>query len=169
MSAESHAANFSLISAALSLRYIKTLNMLNCFTHHKRYVHISNSCPASVVYIRQWIGSALVQIMACRLFGDKPLSKPSVGYYQLGPRKTCQWNVGQKSNSSFKKLHLKMSSSKWRPFLCKEKWVKSYHGVGVNPVNEINSGTIIHVVCPAQPIACFLMLWRLEKPEHHQA
>ena len=30
-------------------------------------------------------GSALVQIMACRLFGAKPLSKPMLGYCQLDP------------------------------------------------------------------------------------
>ena len=34
----------------------------------------------SATYMRQWIGSALVQIMACRLFGAKPLSKPMLGY-----------------------------------------------------------------------------------------
>ena len=38
--------------------------------------------------MRQWFRSALVQIMACRLFGDKPLSKPLLGYCQLEP----QWN-----------------------------------------------------------------------------
>ena len=36
-------------------------------------------------YLRQWIGSALVQIMACRPFGDNPLFKPILGYYQLNP------------------------------------------------------------------------------------
>ena len=36
----------------------------------------NNSSPPSAAYLRQWIGSALVQIMACRLFGAKPLSKP---------------------------------------------------------------------------------------------
>ena len=30
--------------------------------------------------MRQWVGSALVQIMACRLFGAKPLSKPMLEY-----------------------------------------------------------------------------------------
>ena len=35
-----------------------------------------NSSPPSAAYMRQWIGSALVQIMACRLFGAKTLSKP---------------------------------------------------------------------------------------------
>ena len=39
-----------------------------------------NSSPPSATYMRQWIGSALVQIMACRLFGAKPLSKPILGF-----------------------------------------------------------------------------------------
>ena len=42
------------------------------------YIYIYN--------MRQWIGSALVQIMACRLFGAKPLSKPVLGYCQLNPQ-----------------------------------------------------------------------------------
>ena len=44
-----------------------------------------NSSPLSAMYMRQWIRSALVQIMACRLFGAKPLSKPMLGYCQLDP------------------------------------------------------------------------------------
>ena len=37
----------------------------------------------SAAYMRQWTGSALVQIMACRLFDAKPLSKSMLGYYQF--------------------------------------------------------------------------------------
>ena len=33
-----------------------------------------DSSPPSAAYMRQWTGSALVQIMACRLLGAKPLS-----------------------------------------------------------------------------------------------
>ena len=44
-----------------------------------------NSSPPSAAYMRQWIGSALVQIMAWRLIGIKPLSKPMLGYCQLDP------------------------------------------------------------------------------------
>ena len=44
-----------------------------------------NSSPASAAYMRQWTGSALVQIMACRLFGTKPLSEPMLGCCQLDP------------------------------------------------------------------------------------
>ena len=32
------------------------------------------SSPPSAAYMRQWIGSALIEIMACRLFGTKPLT-----------------------------------------------------------------------------------------------
>ena len=39
-----------------------------------------NSSPPSAAYMRQWIGSALVQIMACRLNGAKPLSEPMLEY-----------------------------------------------------------------------------------------
>ena len=35
---------------------------------------------------RQWIGSALVQIMACRRNGAKPLSNPMQGYCQMDPK-----------------------------------------------------------------------------------
>ena len=44
-----------------------------------------NSSPPSAAYMRQWIESALVQIIACRLFGAKPLSKPMLGYCQFTP------------------------------------------------------------------------------------
>ena len=37
--------------------------------------------PPSAVYLRQWIRSAMIQIIACRLFGAKPLSKPMLGHY----------------------------------------------------------------------------------------
>ena len=44
-----------------------------------------NYSPPTAVYIRQWIGSALVKIMACRLLGAKPLSQSMLSYYQLEP------------------------------------------------------------------------------------
>ena len=43
-----------------------------------------NLFPPSAAYIRQWFRSALVQIMAWRLFGAKPLSKPILS--QLGTK-----------------------------------------------------------------------------------
>ena len=60
-----------------------------------------NSSPPSAAYMRQWIGSALVQIMACRLFSAKPLSKPMLSYCQLDPRK----QTSVKSLSKYKTFH----------------------------------------------------------------
>ena len=44
-----------------------------------------NSSPPNAAYMRQWTGLALVDIMVCRLFGTKPLSKAMLGYCQLDP------------------------------------------------------------------------------------
>ena len=39
-----------------------------------------NTLRPSDAYMRRWTGSSLVQIMACRLFGTKPLSEPMLEY-----------------------------------------------------------------------------------------
>ena len=78
-----------------------------------------NSSPPSAAYMRQWIRTALVQIMACRLFGAKPLSKPMLVYCHVNwmLRNKCQWNfLIQIQKFSFIKMHLKVSSAKWWPF-----------------------------------------------------
>ena len=51
-----------------------------------------------VAYMRQWKVSSLVQIMACRLFGAKPLSKQIIVNCAL--RNKIQWNISQISNFS---------------------------------------------------------------------
>ena len=43
------------------------------------------SPPLSATYMGLWIRWALVKIMACRLFGAKPLSEPMLGFWQLEP------------------------------------------------------------------------------------
>ena len=78
---------------------LKTTVQMNTVTVIKSKIHsqvvlgcvlifffVFNSPPPSASYLRQWMGSALVQIMACRLFGVKPLSKPILGYRQLEPQ-----------------------------------------------------------------------------------
>ena len=76
-----------------------------------------NSSPPSVAYMRQWIRSALVQIMSCRLFGAKPLSKPMLGYFFIGPLGTNFSEISIKIQLfSFTKMHLKILSVKWGPF-----------------------------------------------------
>ena len=52
--------------------------------NHKQ--HSINSSPRSAAYMRQGVGSALVQVMDCHLFRAKPLQKPMLTYCQLDSR-----------------------------------------------------------------------------------
>ena len=60
---------------------------------------------------------SLVQIMASRLVGTKPLSEPNAGILLIGPLGTNFSEILITIHTfAFKKMHLKMSSEKWRPF-----------------------------------------------------
>ena len=63
-------------------------------------VGINSSAP-SAACMRQWIGLALVQIMACRPFGAKLSSKPMLGYCQLDPSE----QTSVKFQSKYQTLH----------------------------------------------------------------
>ena len=75
------------------------------------------SSHPSATYMRQWIGSALIQVMACRLFGAKPLPEPMLAYCQLDP----QEQTSVKLESKYETFHLwkftwKCRLLNWRPF-----------------------------------------------------
>ena len=44
-----------------------------------------NSSPPHATLMHQWTGSALIQVMAYRLFGAKPLPEPVLTYCELDP------------------------------------------------------------------------------------
>ena len=75
-----------------------------------------NSLRPSDAYMRQYNIPTLLQIMACRLSGTKPLSEPVLPYCHLTLRNIFQWNLFKIRRFSFKEMHLKMLSAKWRPF-----------------------------------------------------
>ena len=56
-------------------------------------------------YMCQWIGSALVQIMACRFFSAKPLSKPSCVIVNWTLRIKLQWNFNPNFTIGWPILH----------------------------------------------------------------
>ena len=89
-----------------------------------------DSTPSSAAYIHQWIGSAVVQIIACHLFGAKPSSKPMLGYYQLEPKEQTSVKFKHNANFSFKRMHLKISPAEWRPCCPGEMswWNQCAHG-----------------------------------------
>ena len=82
------------------------------------YLKISfDSFPLSAAHMCYKIGSALVQVVACRLFGATPLSKPMLFYYLLDPNKEQSCEILIKIHTfSFKKMALKISSGKCRKF-----------------------------------------------------
>ena len=67
--------------------------------------------------MRQWTGSALVQVMACRLFGAKPLPEPMLAYCKLHP-----WEqISVKIETEFYQFHSRKCIwncrlPKWWPF-----------------------------------------------------
>ena len=74
-----------------------------------------NSLRPSDAYMRQYNIPALLQIMACRLFGAKPLSEPMLPYCQLDPKEHILVKFYSKLKIFlFTKIHLKMSPGKWQ-------------------------------------------------------
>ena len=91
--------------------------MQSCSHLFLQWGSLVDSIPPSATYKHQWTGSALVQIMACRLFGAKPLSKPNAGLLSTGPFGTNFDAISIKiQDFSFTKMHLKITSAEWRPF-----------------------------------------------------
>ena len=54
-----------------------------------------NSFFSNVAYIHRWTESALVQVMACRLFGANPLPEPMLAYGQMTLGNKFQWNLNR--------------------------------------------------------------------------
>ena len=84
-----------------------------------------NSSPPSAAYTRQWIGSALVQIMACRLFGAKPLSEPMLGNCQLDPWEQNLWKSNWNSCIFMQENTLENVVCETVAILSRGKWIKS--------------------------------------------
>ena len=69
------------------------------------------SSPHSATYMCEWTGSSLVEVIACRLFGAKPLSVAMLAY--------CQLDSGKQIIVRFEseiKCNWKCRLLKWRPF-----------------------------------------------------
>ena len=49
-------------------------------------IWVKTHLPPSAAHMRRWTRSAMVQVMACPLFGVKPLPEPMLTYCQLDPK-----------------------------------------------------------------------------------
>ena len=100
--------------AAFSTMYnliLSTLTKSNISIRYAIGAHIAANIKRNTVailirinaaYMRQWIGSTLVQIMALRLVGAKPLFKTMQGYCQLDPCKQTSVTFWSKYKTSYK-------------------------------------------------------------------
>ena len=85
-----------------------------------------NTSPPSTTYMHQWTESALVQVMACRLFGTKPLPKTNAGLLSIGLLGINFSEIQIEILSfSFKKMYLKLSSANMAAVLSRRRWVNN--------------------------------------------
>ena len=75
--------------------------------------------------MRQRTGSSLVQIRACRLFGEKPLPEPVLAYHQLHP--SIQISLTLNTNIFFQEKSFKNAVCKTAATLFRPEWVKAPH------------------------------------------
>ena len=100
--------------------------------------HICHSASMSDAYMHQWTRPSLIQIMACRLTGAKPLSKPTLGYYQLNP-----WEqTSVKFQSKYKTFHWRKRIwncrlPKWWPFCPGGEELREYNNSWLDTWNHI--------------------------------
>ena len=87
------------------MNFVSSIPWIIFLTHWVRVMHI---CVDKLN--NHWF-----QIIACRVFGAKPLSEPMLIYCQLDLWNKLSWNMNLNSNFSLK-MYLKMTYTKWRPF-----------------------------------------------------
>ena len=118
-----------LILPPLSAPQVHKIYTLRSIGHLFRYHCIHNeginSSPPSAAYMRQWMGLVLVKIMACRLPGAKPLSKPMLGNHQLDTYEQASVIFFFQNTKSF--IHKNASDNivcEMGPILSRGEWVK---------------------------------------------
>ena len=129
--------------------------------------NIINSSPLSDAYMHQWIGSVLVQIMACHIFGTKPLSEPMLGYCQLNPKEQTSVKFQSKSRT----FHSQKCIWKYRMqnggHFVRGTWIKTDVGVGHHHSNHlwIHWYSIdFQNILPAYSISkCIAVTWHYDK------
>ena len=102
----------------VEMRHSPRLSYLNKGKFWFQQDDIVTSSPPSAAYMCQWIGSALVQIMACRLFSAKPLSKPMMGYCQLNSQEQTLVKFQSKHENIFENILCEKAA-----ILCRGRWV----------------------------------------------
>ena len=89
-------------------------------------IELINSSCSSAAYMRRWTRSSLVQIIACRLFGAKPLTKPMLVYCQLEPYEKLQRNFNQYTELFIHETSTENIVCEMAAILFRGRWDKRY-------------------------------------------
>ena len=87
---------------------------ISCHTHWPIAMKLLKFYRSHLWCQRYW--STFVQVVACHLFGSMPLPKPMLTYHQWDTKELVSVKIYSVCIFSFKRMHLKMSSAKYRPF-----------------------------------------------------
>ena len=91
----------TLTSAHFTVFYLEeplSINIPPRYSQNKSDKSALNSSPSSGTYMGEWTRSALIQEMACRLFGTKPLPEPVLAYFQLDSWEQISMQFGSQFN-----------------------------------------------------------------------
>ena len=103
------------------LCHVKEVNVKGTDKHLTWHLSI-NSSP-SAAYMLRWTRSALVQIMACRLIGAKPLPEPTLTYCQLDPKEQTSVKFESRYGNFIPKNAFQNVVCEMADNLSRERWV----------------------------------------------
>ena len=106
--------------------------------------------PLSAAYMRQWIGSALVQIWLAAYSAPSHYLNQCWVIVNWTRRNKIQWNSNQSKSLSFMEIHLKMLSAKRRPISqFRHKWsnVRGIHSDQWFSLTVSNNVVIRYFLC----------------------
>ena len=109
-------------------------------------------------------GSSLFWVMACRLFGTKPLPDPMLTYIKLDPWECTSEKFETKQNKSLNSLHAKLFRGNINMYL----HFMSFLHTDMPKIIEILPRIRPGLTYFTQSISWLLMSWRPKEPGHQQ-
>ena len=137
-------------SFEVSRGFTRNLSLLSYTYTHKiaySFIYILNSLRPTDGYMRQGIGSSLVKVMACHLFGVKLLlGWMLIGCLLVSPG-TNFAEITIKIHTFLSKMQLKMSSVIWHPFWLSVKLFKTKNILRLAREVSIHHRSVAIVIC----------------------
>ena len=128
--------------------------------NHVMWLVHKHSFSTSAAYMRQWIRSALVQIMFCRLLGAKPSSEPMLGYWDIVNwtlRNKLQWNFNQNTKLFIHENASEKIVCEMAAILSRGRWVNFWFDNMMVSIVTIKLATCYHTINRTNPSKTFVV------------